>query len=128
VGCEVGPGQAADRGRPGNRNVASWAAVKNRALNLVAYACAAGDTQPGNRGTTADGRYLMGALATHTGAAVYAADRIQWYSRYNNLANGRFDWGTWEGRLWRFPPDGTDPVTVDRAPVEFADVMGGTAE
>jgi hypothetical protein len=108
-------------------NVDLWQAIKNRVLNIVVYACAAGDTQPGNRGTTADGRYLMGALALYTNATVYAADRIQWYNTYNGIPNGRFDFGAWEGQLWRFPSDGTTPIKVDRAPVEFADVMHGAA-
>jgi hypothetical protein len=108
-------------------NVALWQAIRGRVFNLVVYACAAADTQPGNEGTDADGRYLMGALAIHTNATVYAADRIQWYGTYNNAANGRYDFGAWEGQLWRFPPDGTPPIKMARAPVELADVMAGSA-
>ena len=78
-------------------------------------------------GTTSDGLYLMGALAIHTNAVVYAADRIQWYRRYNNLANGRYDFGEWEGTLRQFPPDGGPPTVVAGPPVEFADVMAGGA-
>ncbi len=108
-------------------NVATWTAITNATESIVVYSCAAADTQRGNEATTADGRYLMGALAIHTNATVYAADRIQWYSTYKGLANGRFEWGSWEGRLWQFPPDGSAPVPVPFAPVEFSDVMAGTA-
>lgn len=108
-------------------NVGLWSAIAGKVGNIVVYSCAAANTESGNEGTTSDGRYLMGALAIHTGATVYAADRIQWYRRYNNLPNGRFEFGAWEGRLLRFPPDGTPPTEVARAPVEFSDVMAGTA-
>lgn len=108
-------------------NVVRWEAIKGTVDNIVVYACAASDTQPGNAGTTADGRYLMGALAIHTNATVYAADRIQWYSTYHDLPNGAFDFGPWEGHLWRFPPEGAPPRVVLRAPVEFDDVLAGHA-
>lgn len=108
-------------------NVARWTAINGRVANIVVYSCAASNTEPGNEGTTADGRYLMGALAIHTGAVVYAADRIQWYSTHKGLSNGRYDFGNWEGQLWQFPPDGSPPTIVTGAPVEFSDVMSGTA-
>lgn len=58
-------------------NVAMWTAIAGKVQNIVIYACAASNTERGNEGTTADGRYLMGALAIHTNATVFAADRIQ---------------------------------------------------
>jgi hypothetical protein len=75
-------GMGLQLGREGldHSNVARWSAIKGTADNIVVYACGAADTQSDNRGTSADGRYLMGALAIHTQATVYAADRIQWYS------------------------------------------------
>lgn len=122
-------GMGLQLGREGvfHRNVAMWAAIANKVDNIVIYSCAAGDTQPGNEGTTADGRYLMGALAIHTNANVYAADRIQWYTRHDNLSNGRYDFGGWEGTLFKFPPSGNGPTIVPRADVEFGDVMNGSA-
>jgi hypothetical protein len=110
-----------------HENVARWTAIANKVDNIVVYSCAAANTEAGNEGTTADGRYLMGALAIHTNANVYAADRIQWYSTYNGLTNGRFDFGAWEGRLFRFPPNGNPPTPIAGPPVEFTDVMNGTA-
>lgn len=53
-------------------------AIRNKVQNIVVYACAAANTERNNEGTTSDGRYLMGALAIHTNASVFAADRIQW--------------------------------------------------
>lgn len=108
-------------------NVNLWSAIKDKVQNIVVYSCGAADTQPGNEFTTADGRYLMGAMAIHTNANVFAADRIQWYSTHNGLANGRFDFGAWEGQLFFFPPSGGDPTPVAAPPVEFSAVMGGTA-
>lgn len=108
-------------------NVARWTAIADKVENIVVYSCAAADTQPGNEGTAADGRYLMGALAIHTNANVFAADRIQWYHTLKGLSNGRFEFGAWEGQLFHFPPDGTPPTPVPGPPVEFSDVMGGTA-
>lgn len=108
-------------------NVAMWSAIAGKVDNIVVYSCGAGDTQPGNEGTTADGRYLMGALAIHTNANVYAADKIQWYGTFNDLANGRYDFGAWEGTLFRFPPNGNSPMIVAAPPVEFSDVMMGSA-
>lgn len=110
-----------------HRNVAIWSAISGKVENIVVYSCAAGDTQPGNEGSTADGRYLMGALAIHTNANVFAADRIQWYSTHNGQSNGRYDFGAWEGTLFKFPPSGNPPSIVRRAAVEFTDVMTGTA-
>jgi hypothetical protein len=108
-------------------NVNLWTAIKGKVDNIVVYACGAGDTQPGNEGTEADGKYLMGALAIHTNAAVYAADRIQWYDTHNGLKDGRFDFGDWEGHLWAFSPNGSGAIPVQGAPVEFDDVMSGKA-
>lgn len=126
--CDAG-GMGLQLGREDvlHSNVSLWEAIKNSAENIVVYSCAAANTEPGNRGTTADGQYLMGALAIHTNAHVFAADRIQWYSTHNNLANGRYDFGAWEGRLWHFPPSGSSPNSVSRPPVEFSDVMNGKA-
>lgn len=108
-------------------NVSLWAAIKNRVENIVVYSCAASNTESGNEYTVADGRYLMGALAIVTNASVFAADRIQWYSTYKGLSNGRFEWGAWEGKLWHFPPSGGQPTQVLSAPVEFSNVMDGSA-
>jgi hypothetical protein len=106
-----------------HRNVSMWRAIKNKVQNIVIYACAAANTERENVGTTADGRYLMGALAIHTGAHIYGGDRIQWYSRHGGLTNGRFEFRTWEGRLWHFPPSGGSAGIVSAPPVEFSDVM-----
>ena len=108
-------------------NVHHWTAIKNLVKNIVVYSCAAADTQSNNRGTDADGRYLMGALAIHTNAVVYAADKIQWYGTYKGLSNGAYEWGDWEGNLYAFHPNGYGIELVPRAPTEFADVVGGQA-
>ncbi|MEZ5308274.1 MAG: hypothetical protein R2684_14105 [Pyrinomonadaceae bacterium] len=122
-------GMGLELGREGvfHRNVSMWEDIKGSVSNIVVYSCGAADTQDGAQGTTADGQYLMGALAIHTNATVYAADRIQWYSTYNNLKNGRYDFGAWEGTLYCFLPDGTPALPISRPPVELSDVFFGRA-
>ncbi len=98
-------------------NVAIWDAIKDKTDNIVVYACAAANTEGGNEGTTADGQYLMGALAIHTNSNVYGADRIQWYQTRN------FDFGSWEGNLMHFPPSGSGGTIVSSPPIELSDVI-----
>ena len=100
-----------------HRNVNMWEAIKDKVRNIVVYACAASNTEDGNEGTTADGRYLMGALAIHTNANVYAADRIQWYNTNN------FNFGAWEGQLWKFEPSGEPPTRVSHPPTELSSII-----
>jgi hypothetical protein len=108
-------------------NVGQWANIKNKVSNIVVYSCAAADTEPGNENTDADGRYLMGALALCTNADVYAADRIQWFGTYRDLPNGAFDFGAWEGDLYKFSANTGQGIVVASVPVEFTDVLNGTA-
>jgi hypothetical protein len=95
-------------------NVALWEAIKNKTTNIVVYSCAAGNTEAENVGTRYDGKYLMGALAIHTNANVYAADRIQWYNTRG------YNFGRWEGQLFHFPPDGSNPREVSSPPMELS--------
>ncbi len=88
-------------------DVFMWRSIANNVKSIVVYSCAAANTEQGNTDTT--------------------ADRIQWYNTYKDLPNGRFEWGDWEGRLFQFPPNGNTATLVDRAPIEFADVMSGKA-
>jgi hypothetical protein len=106
-------------------NVAKWGAIRGKVRNIVVYACAAADTEAGNAGTDADGRYLMGALALSTDATVFAADRIQWFSTYQDLRNGRYDFGQWEGHLLRFLPTGESAEEVAGPPVDLSVVLPG---
>lgn len=94
-------------------NVSAWEEIKDTVSNVVIYACAAANTESGSEFTTEDGEYLMGALAIHTNAVVYAADRIQWYQPDD------FDFGKWEGQLLAFEPSGVAPVNVSEVPVGF---------
>jgi hypothetical protein len=67
-------------------NVAMWTAIHRKVEHIIVYSCGAANTERRNQGTRADGRYLMGALAIHTNANVYAADRIQWYHNRKAVA------------------------------------------
>jgi hypothetical protein len=108
-------------------NVGLWGQIKNKVSNIVIYACAAADTEPGNENTKADGKYLMGALALTTNADVYASDRIQWYLTYKGLHNGAYNFGTWEGQLYKFPAQTGMGTAVASVPVELTAVLNGTA-
>jgi hypothetical protein len=108
------------------QNVSMWRSIRGIVRNIVIYACAAANTEPDNVGTDADGRYLMGSLALHTGADVYAADSIQWYDPRGGRT-GLIDFGGWEGRLLRFTPDGAAPTQKAKAPVELSKVLSGAA-
>ena len=98
-------------------NVSMWEVIKNKVETIVVYSCAAANTEAGNEGTSCDGSYLMGALAIHTNAHVYAADRIQWYNTRN------YDFGAWEGQLKHFPPSGEPANNVTRPPIELSSVI-----
>jgi hypothetical protein len=95
-------------------NVSLWEAIRDKVENIIVYACAPANTEKGNEGTTADGKYLMGALAIHTNAYVYAADRIQWYHKHI------MNFGKWEGRILKFSPGGQPPTYVSEVPVEIS--------
>jgi hypothetical protein len=98
-------------------NVSRWEAIAGICRKIVAYACAAANTEAGNEGSSADGKYLMLALAIHIGATVYAVDRIQWYDP------AKMDFGDWEGNLWAFTASGA-PATVARsAPIEISALL-----
>src|SRR3569623_1149781 len=108
-------------------NVNAWMAIKDKIDNIVSYACAAADTQPGAEHTTADGQYLMGALAICTNANVYAANRIPWYHMHKGMPHGAYDFGKWEGTLYRFSKSTGLGTEVRSAPVELTAVFDGTA-
>jgi hypothetical protein len=105
-------------------NVHLWRAIRGKVENIVVYSCRAAMTDPCDAGTMYDGRYLMGALAVHTQAVVYASDGIQRYGRWHDLLHGRMDIRDWVGRLYRFLPSGAPPREVKREPVDFRDLMG----
>lgn len=108
-----------------HKNVARWIAIRGKVENIVVYACRAAQALPGSEGVQNDGKYLMGALAIHTQAKVYAGDENQRYSTYRKLKHGAFHVGGWEGQLWCFPPTGEGAIPVHKPPVDFDDVLGG---
>lgn len=103
-------------------NVSNWTILCNRVRNIVVYSCGAANTADGNQGSEADGYYLMGALAIHTNADVYASSSIQ---IYNQNRGGVIRMGQWEGEVFRFPPTGAPPQRVRNAPFELDMVLAG---
>jgi hypothetical protein len=118
-----GEGLALGLGGVQHSNVAQWISIRDMVQNIVVYACNAAETQAGYVGTANDGKYLMGALALHTRATVYAGDVAQ--VAMQSGAKSALEFGKWEGQLWRFRPDGCAGVPVAKAPVEYNEMLRG---
>ncbi|MET0388321.1 MAG: hypothetical protein ABW321_20280 [Polyangiales bacterium] len=108
-----------------NSNVVRWTAIAGAVEEIVVYACRAAVTLPGREGTGSDGKYMMGALALHTKATVYAADQIQIYHPAGGTEHGRFKMGAWEGQVWEFPPSGAGPSHARAMPKSIDSVFKG---
>jgi hypothetical protein len=98
-------------------NVWLWKAIEGHARTIVVYSCLAARTTRDMTGTFGDMKYLMGALAIHTGAHVYAADEAQ----TADVQKDDVDFGHWEGALFEFPPSGAPPRQVASAPYNLSD-------
>ena len=90
----------------------AWKTARPLVRNIYLYACGpATESLLGNPAT--DGRRFCGELALWSGAYVYAADAIQWYSRvrtgwqrlFGTNEGGTIDFGRWEGQVYRFSPN-----------------------
>ena len=71
---------------------------------------------------------LRGAFARDAGRKAllqYAADRIQWYDTYKGLPSGAFDFGRWEGTLYKFTRAAPGGVRKRKAPLELAAFLAG---
>jgi len=98
-------------------NVNRTARLKGLVSLIILYACGPARTRPGFEGTRADGRAFCRELAGWTGAEVLAAVDIQYYRKehragiFNRLfrlgPDDTINFGSWEGPLYRFGPDGS---------------------
>jgi hypothetical protein len=80
----------------------------NCADMIVIYSCAAADDSMASIDPNADGKNLLGQLATYANCPVIAADRIQYYNIINpGAGGGQIDFGAWEGNVFQFNPDGS---------------------
>jgi hypothetical protein len=98
------------------KTVARTARLKGLIRHILIYACGAARTRPGFENTRADGFRLCRELAGFTDASVTAAVETQYYHMgpvgffHRVLGVGPqdvIDLGPWEGRLFRFNPDGS---------------------
>lgn len=100
--------------------VSQMAALEGFVDVIKVYACAAAETHPDLAMTKWDGQRLFGEMALHTGATVLAADVTQWYRFRTRAAPNQttaiIDFQRWEGRLWRFEPDGSAPRILGSFP------------
>ena len=81
-------------------NVAHWHTINNLFKYIVVYACYAGQTPFGKKGTKSDGKTLMKLLAKYTNATVYAADAAQTYDPDGMKMH------SWTGTVYQFSPNG----------------------
>ena len=86
-------------------NVDQTYVLKGHVSEITLYACGPANTRRGLEGTFADGRMFCSELAYCSGATVIAASQTQLYdtSFFGNV----IDFGTWEGPVFRFSPDGS---------------------
>lgn len=107
------------------RNASETSAWRGSIRTIYLYACgASASSAHGN--PEFDGRRFCGELALHSGAMVYAADRLQWYERgrtrwqslWGTNQAGTIDFGRWEGQVFRYSPvDGRGtPATLAPQP------------
>lgn len=97
-------------------NINQWAAIRSMVKQIIIYACSTADADPAT--PAANGRALCSTMASVTGATVIAAiqtqyyypDAINWKRLLNQPpwnAQGEIDFGTFEGPVYGFWPDGT---------------------
>lgn len=96
-------------GTPGlTPSLASRVSVwKPNIRNIYLYACGTSAASAHNDPAW-DGRRFCGELALWSGARVYAADRLQWYSRVG--ASQTINFGDWEGQVYVYSPDDGHPT------------------
>jgi hypothetical protein len=79
--------------------------LKGQVKSIILYSCAAADTAPGKRMSSADGNLLVSRLAVRTGAYVVASSAFQVYT-YGGSKNQPIDFGSWEGDVYLYGPNG----------------------
>jgi hypothetical protein len=100
-------------------NIHKWRAINGFVNWIFVYACNAADVDPSVAPAEGDGRQLCRQMASVTGARVVAALKTQYYNKSINPFHWReIDFGTWEGPVYVFWPDGTidDVSTLDLQP------------
>ena len=109
------------------RNVTAFGALRGKFAPggmIDLYACAAADDSS-THGFNGNGRLLMQQIAGYAGALLRASDAVQVFrtgweeqTRFGITVaplNLGIDLGAWEGNVWIFSPDGSDP-RLDAAP------------
>ena len=97
--------------------VARTSAWKSYIKSIYLYACGASASSI-HDDPAFDGTRLCGELALYSGAEVYAADQLQWYTGANPSGGATINFGNWEGQVYCYSPDngqGT-PVTLGAQP------------
>ena len=62
------------------------------------------------RGSRGYGERFCGEIALWSGATVFAADRLQWYTQSG--ASSTINFGAWEGQVYSYSPDSGTPTPV----------------
>lgn len=95
-----------------NRHTVHFTGELQSVVNIITvYSCSAAETHPSYAGSSWDGRQLFREMAAITNATILAADATQWYHNRGVYANSQctsvIDFGSFEGNLLRFTPDGS---------------------
>jgi hypothetical protein len=100
-----------------NRNLTETAVLFGKVNRIILLACAPAGSTPMNVGRNGDGRRFCGELALYTGADVMASSETQ---MYHGATTGRIDFGAWEGSVYLFPADGSNPRVLANPPRQSA--------
>jgi len=98
--------------------VARTSAWKGNIGSIYLYACGVSASSM-HDDPAFDGTRLCGELALYSGANVYAADQLQWYTGANPSGGAVINFGDWEGQVYCYNPNdgqGT-PVSLGAQPM-----------
>lgn len=95
--------------------VARTSAWKGNIQSIYIYSCGA-SARSVHDNPAFDGTRLCGELALYSGAYVYAADRLQWYTGANPSGGATIDFGSWEGQVYCYSPNDGHGTPVSLGP------------
>jgi len=86
------------------RTVGLTSVLKDLVAVITLYACGPANTRKGYQNTWGDGVRFCKELACFTNADVIASSQTQYYT--TTSAQKIIDFGSWEGKVYRFTPKG----------------------
>ena len=101
-----------------NENLFLTSCLKGQIKKITLFTCAIADTHPQNKNSKGDGKLFCRELAAYTDAEIIASPSVQMYNHimtlFTSITNdlgltkdpGEISFGSWEGGLYSFTPDG----------------------